>query len=180
MARANSKEAILEAAEAIVLEDGAAHLTLDAVAERAKVSKGGLIYHFPSKEALLVGMMERSGRRFDQSREAFMTHLPPGPSQMIKAEIKSHMGLQGANDRISAGILAVLANRPELAGAFREQFGELFAQFTQETSHKERAAILLFATYGLGLMELLQMSPIDGPQRQAIEEELLRQADSEI
>ena len=41
MVRESSKDAILDAAEAIVREQGAAHLTLDAAAERAGLSKGG-------------------------------------------------------------------------------------------------------------------------------------------
>ena len=38
---------------------GAAHLTLDAVACKAGVSKGGLIHNFPTKDALLEAMVVR-------------------------------------------------------------------------------------------------------------------------
>jgi AcrR family transcriptional regulator len=34
-------------------------MTLEAVAREADVSKGGLLYHFPSKEALISGMVRR-------------------------------------------------------------------------------------------------------------------------
>jgi AcrR family transcriptional regulator len=50
---------VLEAAVAIVAREGAAHLTIDAVAAQAGLSKGGVLYHFPSKRALLDGMLER-------------------------------------------------------------------------------------------------------------------------
>jgi len=60
MAYRNSKRSvILEAAARRVAQSGAAHLTIDAVAKEAGISKGGLLYHFPSKEALLVGMLEQ-------------------------------------------------------------------------------------------------------------------------
>ncbi|MBV9299328.1 MAG: helix-turn-helix transcriptional regulator, partial [Verrucomicrobia bacterium] len=49
----DSRELILEAAEEIVAKRGPAHLTLETAATEAKVSKGGLFYHFRSKEALL-------------------------------------------------------------------------------------------------------------------------------
>jgi len=39
--RSSSKVAMCDAAEAIVLESGARHMTLDAVAARGGVSKGG-------------------------------------------------------------------------------------------------------------------------------------------
>ncbi|SWD32702.1 transcriptional regulator [Klebsiella pneumoniae] len=55
---ANKKKNILIAASEIVKEEGVVKLTLEAVAQRAGVSKGGLLYHFPSKEALIKGMVE--------------------------------------------------------------------------------------------------------------------------
>ena len=54
----SSKQRILQAAASVVDESGAAHLTLEAVAEAAGLSKGGLLYHFPNKRALLSGMLE--------------------------------------------------------------------------------------------------------------------------
>lgn len=42
-----------------MLDGGERGATLDAVARDAGVSKGGLIYHFPSREALVVGLCER-------------------------------------------------------------------------------------------------------------------------
>ena len=55
----NSKrKAILLAASAVVKNNGVEKLTLEAVAKEAGVSKGGLLHHFPNKEALIMGMVE--------------------------------------------------------------------------------------------------------------------------
>jgi AcrR family transcriptional regulator len=56
----------LDAAEQLLAEQGAPCLTLSAVAERAGVSKGGLLYHFNTKEALIKGMIERLIADFDE------------------------------------------------------------------------------------------------------------------
>ncbi len=54
-----SRERILDAyAEALAL-DGERLATLDAVAAKAGVSKGGLLYHFPSKDQLAEALCER-------------------------------------------------------------------------------------------------------------------------
>ena len=53
----NTRHKILETAVAIVDTNGAAHLTIDAVAAHAGLSKGGVLYHFPSKRALLEAML---------------------------------------------------------------------------------------------------------------------------
>jgi AcrR family transcriptional regulator len=56
---ARTRARLLGAAKAILVEQGAAHFTLEAVADAAGVSKGGLLYHFPSKAALIEGLAER-------------------------------------------------------------------------------------------------------------------------
>ncbi|MAS15218.1 MAG: hypothetical protein CMH69_18135 [Nitratireductor sp.] len=50
-----SRDVLLDSAEAVVLEEGVAHLILDAVSAKAGVSKGGLLYSLPIKEAWCSG-----------------------------------------------------------------------------------------------------------------------------
>jgi AcrR family transcriptional regulator len=59
------RDELLDAAESLLDDHGSQGLTLAAVAERAGVSKGGLLYHFASKEALIKGMIERLIGEFD-------------------------------------------------------------------------------------------------------------------
>jgi AcrR family transcriptional regulator len=55
----STREAILRAAGRVVVEEGVSGMTLEAVACEAGVSKGGLLYRFPSKEALIASMIGR-------------------------------------------------------------------------------------------------------------------------
>ena len=48
-----ARDKILAAAEELARVAGPGNLSLDAVAARAGVSKGGLLYHFPTKAKLL-------------------------------------------------------------------------------------------------------------------------------
>ncbi len=52
--RAVTRRSILQAAEAVLLREGLDALTLDAIAAELGLTKQGLYYHFPSKEALLA------------------------------------------------------------------------------------------------------------------------------
>jgi AcrR family transcriptional regulator len=54
----NLRDKILQAACKIIEEQGMTHFTLENIAQRANVSKGGLLYHFPSKEILVQAMIE--------------------------------------------------------------------------------------------------------------------------
>ena len=62
---ASTQAALLDAAADVVRDDGVANLTLDRVAEAAGVSKGGLLYHYPTKQALVAAMLERTLTRAD-------------------------------------------------------------------------------------------------------------------
>ncbi|WP_052360151.1 TetR/AcrR family transcriptional regulator [Solidesulfovibrio alcoholivorans] len=50
------RERVLEAAAQVIVERGLGGLTLELAARRAGISKGGLMHHFPSKQALLDGI----------------------------------------------------------------------------------------------------------------------------
>lgn len=55
--RDRSREEILDAARVVLLRSGAAAMTLDAVAKEAGMSKTGLYYYFPSKDALVFELV---------------------------------------------------------------------------------------------------------------------------
>lgn len=54
-----SRERILDAYADVLTDEGERHATLEAVAARAGVSKGGLLYHFPSKDQLAEALCDR-------------------------------------------------------------------------------------------------------------------------
>ena len=62
----DTRDRILDALERTLLDVGVAQVTLEAVAAAAGVSKGGLLYHFPTKEAMLAAMVRRLGARSDE------------------------------------------------------------------------------------------------------------------
>src|ERR1700693_1025625 len=66
------RDRILDAAEHVILESGGRNFTLDAVAERAGISKGGLVYSFATKDGLVRAALEREVTRF---REAVRRRL---------------------------------------------------------------------------------------------------------
>ncbi|APU17235.1 MULTISPECIES: TetR/AcrR family transcriptional regulator [Actinoalloteichus] len=54
-----TRDRILDALQDLLLNHGLSAVTLDAVAAAAEVSKGGLLYHFHSKNDLLTGLVHR-------------------------------------------------------------------------------------------------------------------------
>lgn len=179
MARPSCKEKLLNAAESVVVQAGAARLTLDAVAARAEVSKGGLLYHFPSKEALLHAMIARHLERVRNRRTEAAKGLPPGASSALKAEVKSALARTKADTMISSALLAVVANEPKLLGLVHAYQKERFGQLARNATVAEfgRRALILLAADGLLFHDLLQLAPFTDAQRGAIAEALLRMTD---
>jgi AcrR family transcriptional regulator len=57
----------MDAAEDLICTRGIAGFTLDAVAQAASVPKGGLLYHFNSKDRLISGLQRRTASRIAAS-----------------------------------------------------------------------------------------------------------------
>ncbi|MFP5019203.1 TetR/AcrR family transcriptional regulator [Pseudonocardia phyllosphaerae] len=74
----SARDRVLDAYESLLIDQGSAGATLDAVAAAAEVSKGGLLYHFSSKEALATGLLTRLRERSTLDAE-LMRADPDGP-----------------------------------------------------------------------------------------------------
>jgi AcrR family transcriptional regulator len=178
--RVSSYDAIVDAAKDIVVEEGAAHMTLDAVAARAGVSKGGLLHHFPTKEALLEAMIKQLIGAREESRKKACDELPDSPTRELKAYIMSGLLRDRKVDCVGAPILAVLAYNPKLAEPLREIVKERYTEFVSGGIKFERAIIPALAADGLLFHEVVSLSPFTEEQRSKIIEELLRIADEGI
>jgi AcrR family transcriptional regulator len=170
----SSREIILDAAEAVVLESGAGHMTLDAVAAKAGVSKGGLLYHFPAKEALLRAMLERFSKQIDETRQKKAQGLKEGPRREVQAFILAIADRDRKKDQVGAALLAVVAHDPKLLQVARDDFHRHLAELMQSGLNFKRASVIHFALIGLVFSELLSLAPLSNRERNELVEELLR------
>ena len=175
--RSNSRDLILDATEALALDAGASRVTLDAVAERAGVSKGGLLYNFPSKGALLEGLIARLCERFDQAKEAARASSGGGRAAGLKAYVATALATEGSNNTAAGALLAAIANDPKLLRPVREHHRRYVEELAASELPFAQAAVVWLATEGLWLYELLKLSPLVSSQRRQVVKELLRLAD---
>lgn len=174
--RPSSRDAMLLAAEAVVIESGATRLTLDAVAKKAGASKGGVLYHFPTKDALLEALVERLVTQNERAHHAAIESLPKNPSRTLKGYVVNSLGDPLHTDRVSGALLAAISGEPRLLERVRSYFAARFPRLARGVPF-ERAAIVHLATEGLWFMELMQISPFTARQRERVAQSLLRLAD---
>jgi AcrR family transcriptional regulator len=79
-----TREALLEATIACLVEDGYANTTTSRVAERAGVSRGAHLHHYQTRQALLAAAIEHLARRRGAQLLAAAEKLPSGPARVAE------------------------------------------------------------------------------------------------
>lgn len=115
---------LLDAAKDVLVEGGAAQLTLEAVAERAGTSKGGLLYHFPSKAALVEGLAERLREYTEANLERAREH------GVVRTFLETSLP-QGAEAEHYWAVFSALRSGIDVSEHTRETVQEVFTVWTQ-------------------------------------------------
>lgn len=174
--RPSARDKILDATLALVVEIGPETLTLDAVAARAGVSKGGLLYHFPFKEDLFLAANEHLVRRRVAAREIEYRNLPETPSRALKSYVLASVHNRMGSDAISTRMMGAGSSSKETSEPIRRYFRERFPPFAQDVGF-ERAALVHAATEGLWFMDVMGLSPFSSEQRARLVDTILSIAD---
>lgn len=165
--RGNSREIILDAAEALVSTVGANHMSLDAVAAQAGISKGGLLYLFPSKVALLKGMLERYVERLEAGQSAAKGRRPMSEARRLLAARLAARGQKSATKQRthSFSMIAAIAERPALLDPVRAAHKRIWQRLQETSKDPELALLAWFALEGLLFVELFATSPLSQAER---------------
>jgi AcrR family transcriptional regulator len=167
--RKSSRQRILDAAAELVSEVGSGRLTLDAVAERAGLSKGGLLYNFPTKEALLQGMVERLINEVTVQKEALRETM--AGQRNLEARLSAAVSFKircGTMKEVANGLLAASAENPRLLDPVRTQIAVLWKKLKATSDDPDAALIAWLASEGLSSLEMHDLSPATPMDRDAI------------
>lgn len=138
---------IVEAAIEVVAEQGARKFSLDAVAQKAGISKGGLLYNFPTKAALMTAMVARHvdgfASHFQKEQERFASEGHPDP--LMRGYLETFRFHLCRKSRPPSGFLAAIAEAPELLDPVREKNAELM-QTIRECCKDPQFAMMTFLT----------------------------------
>ncbi|MFG3285166.1 TetR/AcrR family transcriptional regulator [Streptomyces sp. NPDC048111] len=170
-ARSEERRAdILRAALEVIAERGYRGASLGAVAERVGLTQQGLLHYFPTKEALLVAVLEERDQWDTQGRRASAegwrldllaslveyNAMRPGIVQTFSALLGESVTEEHPARPFFTGRYAVV--REEMAGVLRAEFGDRLPGGLSP----ERAAPLLTAVMdGLQFQWLLDPGAVD-------------------
>ncbi|MGJ0451739.1 MAG: TetR/AcrR family transcriptional regulator [Methylocystis sp.] len=146
-----TREGLIELAEEIVRSEGAAGLTIDALAKRAGISKGGVQYSFSSKDDLIRALIERWTHQFD-ALLGDMDDVPP--ADLVRKYINVMRGSQAAMNAKMAGLMIAYIQNPENVSETREWYRSMFERLGGATEDAQAARVALLAVEGLFMLRI--------------------------
>ncbi|WP_257463115.1 TetR/AcrR family transcriptional regulator [Archangium lipolyticum] len=174
-------EAILDAAQRLLVDEGHAALTLRGVAQRAGIRLGNLQYYFATREelvrALLARVLERATARLEERMGA-----AGDPAEALDESLKALLEdqLDPASYRLFYDLWALAAREPAIAAELRtfyarytdtvaERLGQLAPRLSRAET-RARAELLVALLEGLSLF---RSGTVGEPDRK-VEAELRR------
>lgn len=156
---------VLLAARKIVQESGAGALTFDELSRVSGVTRGGITYHFPTKDALLRGLLEHDMEQWQASEAACTPKDCPCPQRAeLIGFIRSHTSRDDNRRRFVAGMLSAAVHEPELLDACRTEIRARFAGQTWDEAGL-RAYLLRSAAIGMFWDEVFQFDHLPAKAR---------------
>jgi AcrR family transcriptional regulator len=160
-----ARDRILDAAEQRLLGRGQAGLVLAEVAREAGCSKGGLLYHFPSKEALVDGITDRMLDNFDRIQRDLAAEDDAAVGTWSRAYLDSTVTSEGepadGSAQLMAGVMAQVGSNSEKLAALRERFRSWHERLCDDGLDEETAVIVRLAADGLWLSAMLGLPTPD-------------------
>ena len=170
-------EKILAAARQIVERDGAGTLTFDELVKESGITRGGITYHFPTKEDLLRALLEADSRRWGDAEAALTpTDCDPETARLL-GFIRTLTAQDESHRRFLCGMLSAATLDPSLMDPCRAELRERLGR-KQWTERDLRLHLIHLAAEGLMWQELFQMYSMPAPARArlvALMEEIARQ-----
>lgn len=175
----DARTRVLDAAETIIQARGVAGLTLEAAARDAGVSKGGLLYHFASKEALLDALLRRLAQFMEQEYRACVAAQPEGPGQVARALLDWGFGegehaCNERHDRAAAVFLAAFHHDPVLLDPIREVIGRMREDIAADGLPPGHGAVINAAGDGMFMARIFRLYDPSATERAAMRAALER------
>lgn len=173
-----TRELIFAACSRILQRDGLASLTLEAVALEAGLSKGGLLYHFPSKVALIEALFQHHMDRFNARLQEIAMAEEQGAGGWLRAYARASVEQITDPDHASlfASLFAAGERYPTVLALMRQSYDGWQAEIDACDLEPATALLVRLAVDGFWFTEMYQFAPLDHAARTAVLTAILRLA----
>jgi AcrR family transcriptional regulator len=177
--RTNNPEAmrarLIDSALVTLQTNGINGLTLDAVAREAGVSKGGLLHHFPNKEALTEAILTTLLDHFTAQVEALYETETPGRGRWMRAYIRASLdAAEPLPLEVIPMLVSALVQNPTLASTLQRDIAKWRARLTSDGLSAARADVIRYAADNIWQARLIEDIRDNATDHAAVFRELMR------
>jgi AcrR family transcriptional regulator len=169
----DTRDRLLEAALVMIREQGITGLTLDNVAKAARMSKGGLLHHFRSKDALVEALLRQLMDDFEARASQFYQQESERPGRWLRAYVRATFEDEPLPLELSLSLMASVTENAVLMALVRQDFEHWQERLLNDGVPRPRATIIRQAADAYWSERLIGVAPDEPEARLAIRDELL-------
>lgn len=167
--RAIDRGSILDAAEQVVLRDGAARLTLDAVATVAGISKASVIYDYKTKQALVQAVVDRWILDWRERMDQATTRYKDSDNPRLRARIEVARNYNSdADGAVAFQLCSAMTQDEQLRQTMKKGFREELDKILQSSKNPDKDLLAFLAVEGMSMLQMFGVVDWEDGQREKI------------
>ncbi|MBW4582078.1 MAG: TetR family transcriptional regulator [Tildeniella nuda ZEHNDER 1965/U140] len=169
--RSETRDRLIQCAIDILVNQGNEALTLDAVAQAAEVSKGGLLYHFPNKEALITGVIQHLIDDFNAAIESELAkEKGDEPGKWLRAYVRATFNSSQLPLALGSSLFAAvsISLNQETVKQIDTQISKWQHNLYNCGLDPTQASIVYLAAEGLWATEMFEIAPSQTLRKQIL------------
>ncbi len=171
--RAIDQQQVLDAAERVVGRDGAANLTVDAVAKEAGVSKASVLYDYKSKQALIEAVVDRAFERDNEHHARIEATIGDLQDRAVRGRIVAAAEPPPEEFRaVALNLSAALTLDAGLRRKMQASQDATIARILQNSQSPRGALLAYLALEGLKFLEYLDFHHFSRADRDEVLREI--------
>jgi AcrR family transcriptional regulator len=174
-----TREKILAETAKLVAAFGPAELTIEKAAQAASLSKGAVLYHFASKDALVSALITASLEKFDLATTRFGERDENGKGRFSRAYANVLFHPQNNTSEFAAGLLAAVTTNLSLLEPAVSRHAEIQRRIEDDGISASLATLIRLASDGLYFTRAFGLAPPSDAQAQGVLKLLLEMSQTE-
>lgn len=159
---------VLQAAAQVITRHGVTGFTIEAVAQEAGLTKGGVLHHFHSKLDLILGLITQVIESFQAQLMSEMAAEPEGqPGRWLRAYIRVVFQADYEHASLLPALAAAVTTEPQILAWIRDSFEQSQQAAIEDGIDPVQATIIRLAVDGMVFTRAFGVDALGDDARQA-------------